>query len=262
MFITVINDCRDQSAMGRQSTRLARLFPAVHISTVGIENYSEIEASGNLIDIIDASDGQDGIILVNAAPRQKKQWPNGTPFGYFWYKKTLIVSTIDGFTLSLPKKFDLLTDICLTDVLTVAEHMNKKGKLEDIKAATIARSQFRSFDYAPRLARWIFDKEDIPFKILKKEDIEDAPKTIWHIDNFGNAKTTLLAKDINHVAGVLIEAKFGQIRAFNQLKDVPVGEAGITIGSSGFEDKRFLEIVVQGKSAKDKFNLCVGMKIL
>lgn len=263
MFVTIINDCGDQSAMARQTTRLSTLFPGINISTIGIENYNEIEASGNLIDTLDASSGEDGVILVNAAPRHKKKWPNGTPFGYFWFKKTLIISTVDGATLSLAKKFNLLEkDINLTDVPTVVEKIRSLGKLDDLTADTIIRSQFRSFDYLPRLARWILDGIQIPFEILKKEDIENVSQTIWHIDNFGNAKTTLVASDLNYKVGDVIKTKFGEIEFFNQLRDVPVGSPGITIGSSGFKDTRFLEIVVQGQSAKNKFGLQVGMEIL
>lgn len=261
MFITIINDCSDGNTMGRQSTRVATLF-GLTPSLVGIGNYVELEAAGNLIDMLDASGGGDGVILVNSAPRHKKKWPNGTPFGYFNYKKTLVVSTIDGTCLSLVKKFGILPEINLTDVGTVVDKMISEGHLEPLLRDTIAKSQFRSFDYMPRLAKWIMDGIEIPHEIYPISEVEDSPSAIWWIDNFGNAKTTLLPEEVEHKAGKTIKMSFGELKCYAQLRDVPVGEAGLTIGSSGLGDKRFLEIVVQGKRAVDEFNLKVGQKIL
>src|SRR5688572_12965729 len=98
MFVTIINDCKDENAFGRQATKAAALF-GCSIVTVGVD--SDIEAAGNLIDCLDAGEGKEGVILVNVAPRHgdAKKWPNGTPFGYFLYKETLVVTSIDGLTL-------------------------------------------------------------------------------------------------------------------------------------------------------------------
>lgn len=261
MFVTIINDCSDGNTMGRQSTRVATIF-GITPSLIGINNYNELEAAGNLIDVLDATDGEEGVILVNSAPRHKKKWPNGTPFGYFNYKKTLIVSTIDGTCLSLAKKFGILQDIKLTDVPTVVDKMIKEEHLDASLRDTIAKSQFRSFDYMPRLAKWLVDGLDIPHEVYPISEVEDAPPSIWWIDNFGNAKTTLLPEEVGHESGKLVKMSFGEIKCFTQLREVPVGEAGLTIGSSGLGEKRFLEIVVQGKRAVDEFSLNVGQKLL
>lgn len=261
MFVTIINDCHDGNTMGRQATRISTLF-GLNPSLVAINNYSELEAAGNIIDVLDASDGNNGVLLVNSAPRHKKKWPNGTPFGYFYFKKTLVVVTIDGLCLSLVKKFGLTSEICLTDVPTVVDFMIKEGHLDPHLRDTIAKSQFRSYDYMPRLAKWIEDGLDVPHEKYSIDEVEDAPKAVWWVDNFGNCKTTLLPEDVGFEPGKIIKAKFGDIKCFTQLRDVPVGEAALTTGSSGLGNKRFLEVVVQGKSAAEHFNLTVGSEII
>jgi len=247
--------------MGRQATRISTLF-GINPSLVAINNYSELEAAGNIIDVLDASDGQNGVLLVNSAPRHKKKWPNGTPFGYFYYKKTLVVTTIDGLCLSLIKKFGLASEICLTDVPTVVDHMIAEGHLDPHLRDTIAKSQFRSFDYMPRLTKWIEDGLDVPFEPYPISEVEDAPNAVWWVDNFGNCKTTLLKEDVNFEPGKMLKTKFGEIKCYTQLRDVPVGEGAVTIGSSGLHDKRFLEIIVQGKSAAEHFGIEVGAEII
>lgn len=247
--------------MGRQATRISTLFGFTP-SLVAINNYSELEAAGNIIDVIDASDGQTGVLLVNSAPRHKKKWPNGTPFGYFYYKKTLIVTTIDGLCLSLIKKLGLASEIMLTDVPTVVDHMIKEGHLDPHLRDTIAKSQFRSYDYMPRLAKWIMDGLEFPYEKYSIDEVEEAPKAVWWIDNFGNCKTTLLAEEVGFEPGKMLKTKFGEIKCYTQLRDVPVGEAAVTIGSSGLDKKRFLEIIVQGKSAAEHFGIQVGSEVI
>jgi len=144
MFITVITDCQDDNAFGRQTTRLSQYFQ-YPITTVGVKN--DLEAAGNLIDILDASEGSEGTVLVNVAPRHKeaKRWENGTPFGYFYYKNTLVISSIDGLTLSLVKKFSLVESINLMDIPTVLENeisllggLNFYPRLKDVPDNEVA----------------------------------------------------------------------------------------------------------------------------
>jgi hypothetical protein len=56
--------------MGRQATRISVLF-GLNPSLVAINNYSELEAAGNIIDVLDATDGEEGILIDNSAPRHK-----------------------------------------------------------------------------------------------------------------------------------------------------------------------------------------------
>src|SRR5438132_688008 len=116
MYITIINDCNDSNAAGRQQTRIAALFgiQPSFISVGGDLNAgSELEAAGSLIDCLDAAGDAKGIILCNVAPRSNagKKWFNGTPFGYFSYKQTLVLSTVAGHTLSLVKKLGITQEI-------------------------------------------------------------------------------------------------------------------------------------------------------
>lgn len=262
MYITIINDCRDDNAMGRQATRAIALF-GCHLSTIGVAQ-SEIEAAGNLIDVLDAADGQEGIIMMNVAPRhgKAKKWPNGTPFGYFRYGKTLIVSTVDGYILSVAKKFGLIDKMYVTDLPTAIDAMIEKGNFPAEGRDRIVRTQFRSFDYMPRLAKWVYDGVDVPAEELPLDQIPDAPHAVWWIDNFGNCKTTMLPEEINFEPGKVIKTRFGEIMCYARLKDVPNDEPGLIVGSSGLGDKRFIEFVVQGKSAAGRFSIQTGDTII
>jgi len=113
--VTIINDCRDENAKGRQVTRAISLLKCP-VSFIGVEN--DLEASGNLIDTMDALGESAGVILVNVAPRNGKgrKWGNGSPFGYFRYKKIIVVSSIDGLTLSLVKKLKLIKFVNILDL--------------------------------------------------------------------------------------------------------------------------------------------------
>ena len=263
MFVTIINDCNSANDFGRQATRIFRLFGRIPVITVSIEFGGTYAAAGNLIDMLDASDGQKGAILVNAAPRhgQGKEWPNGTPFGYFYYKDTLIISTVDGYCLSLAKKFGLLKKVFITDVPTVVDAMIKQRNLDAKLYDLIVKSQFRSFDYMPRLAKWLIDGINVPNEKYPVSNIADIPKSIWLVDGFGNCKTTILPQEVRHTPGKTIKTKIGNLMCYERLKDVPDGKLGLIIGSSGFGLKRLLEIVVQGKSAAQRFKLTVGSEI-
>lgn len=261
MFVTIINDCADGNTVGRQATRLANLFPHTAINLVPINNYVEIEAAGNLVDMLDASEGEEGIILVNSAPRHKKKWPNGTPFAYFWYKDTLVVTTIDGYCLSLVKKLSLVKEIMLTDVATVAHAMADQDNISHDLADHIAKTQFRSYDYMPRLAKWVKEGFDVPHEIYSLDNIPNVPQSVWLIDNFGNAKTTILPEEIGFEPGKKIKTKYGEFTCQTQMKDVAVGESALIVGSSGIENKRFVELIVLGGRAGDKYNLKSGDEI-
>jgi hypothetical protein len=258
MFVTIINDCRDQNAFGRQATRAMALFNSP-VTTVGIEQ-DELEASGNLVDMLDASEGEEGVILVNVAPRhgRGKKWPNGTPFGYFTLKKTLVVASVDGVTLSLVKKLGLLKEFNLFDIPTVTSTLVESGDLTNDEKNHIVHTQFRSYDFLPRVANWLKEGKDLPSTDYPLENIPDVPKAVWFVDNFGNCKTTLFADDILFSAGKRITTAVGELTCYNRLKDVPNGESGLIIGSSGYGENRFLEVVSQGQSAAKHFELKVG----
>lgn len=262
MFVTIINDCQDGNAVARQCTRASRLFE-IAPSFVGVRSYHELEAAGNLIDVLDAADGHRGVVLVNIAPRHGKQeeWENGTPFAYFWYKKTLVVSTIDGLTLSLAKKFGLIKDL---KVLRLGEAVDELVSLQWTEkriGERVKKTQFRSFDFSPRAARALFEDDELPADDYDVAKLPDAPAAAWWVDNFGNIKTTLLKDDLEIVDGK-VKTVFGELPFVERLRDVADGEPAVTIGSSGLGDKRFLEIVMQGKPAAEHFGVESGSLVL
>lgn len=264
MFVTIITDCRDSNETARQTTRASVLFPGANISLIGVNNFNEIEAAGNLIDTLDGATGGEGVIMVNAAPRHGsgKNYPNGTPFGYFKYANKTIVSTVAGQTLSLAKKFGLIDELYVTDLPTVIDAFVKKGKFEADAQQRTVLTQFRSFEYMPFLAKWVHEGEDVPAEKMSLDEIPDTPKTVWWVDNFGNVKTTMLPDEIGFEPGKQIETKFGTFTCYNRLKDVPEGGYGMTVGSSGYQNKRFVEITVQGKSAAKEFGLSSGVELM
>src|SRR3990167_440911 len=154
MNITIINDCRDANAAGRQTTRAISLLGGP-VSFIGVTN--DLEAAGNLVDTLDTLEESPGVVLVNVAPRngKAKKWKNGAPFGYFWYKKILILSSIDGFTLSLVKKLKLTEIVNILDVPRTLDQLIAYGSLSKKLKDSIRRTQFRSYDFLPRVAAFL-----------------------------------------------------------------------------------------------------------
>lgn len=264
MYVTIINDCKDNNAMNRQVTRVASFFGAP-VSPLGVSDFGnlgsgEIEAAGNIIDTLDAAQGGKGVILVNVAIRhgKGKRFPNGTPFGYFKYKDTLIFSSIDGYCLSLVKKFGLADKINLFDIPTVMDAMIAKGVFPAEYRKLIVDSQFRSFEFLPRVAKWVSDGVEVPTTDYTLDNVEDMPQCVWWIDNFGNCITSLLPEDIGFEAGKKVQTKFGEVTCYDRLKDVPDGEIGMIVGSSGFENRRFLWLVIQGKGFSKEHGVITG----
>lgn len=246
MFTTVIiNDCRDANAMGRQMARVGALFGGT-VVPVGVEN--DLEAAGCLVDMLDAIGRRKGLILANVAPRNGvvKKYPNGSPFCYFSYQRILVAASLDGLMLSLVKKLKIVAAVKVLE--------------------STPKGQFRSFDFLPYAARDIFQSfisgSDLGSN-LAIDAITDPLKTIWYIDCFGNAKTTLLPEDIDFSVDCTATTNIAQLRCYQRLANVPDnGQPALIIGSSGVKDKRFLEIVVQGGSAAELLGLKVGQIIL
>ncbi|NQV89907.1 hypothetical protein HQ487_00695 [Candidatus Uhrbacteria bacterium] len=256
MFVSIITDCRDDNARTRQETRYAHLFPGMHVSFIGASTDSE--AAGNVLDILDNADEAPGIIAVNCAPRhgRAKKWKNGSPFGYAWFENKLIVGTIDGLCFSFLKRFNLISEIHVTDITTVLP----VGGYTPEQVAMAAQTQFRSLNYLPRLAKIVWDNHDVPSEILPMKEVADLPSLIWWIDCFGNAKTSLTADDIDFSPGAIKQVQFNDgtsisMTCVERLADVPDKEPALIIGSSGFREHRFVEMVVQGASVAERFHL-------
>lgn len=261
MIITIINDCRDANAAARQGARASALMNAP-VSFIGAA--SDLEASGNLVDILDAAGDSESVILVNVAPRNghAKKWPNGTPFGYFWYRKTLVVASIDGLTLSLVKKLKLVDAIHVLDTAETSGELAANGAVSlEVKDA-IVNSQFRSFDFVPRVAAYLVKNKETKSMPLDIDTISDAPAAVWWVDNFGNCKTTVFSDDEETKEVIRKQARFAGLFYAEGLKDVSDSTAALIKGSSGLGEKRFLEIVVQGESAAKRFGLLAGDLLL
>lgn len=263
MQITIINDCCDENAKLRQISRAGSLIKNSSVNCFGVKG--ELEAAGFLIDVIDAMEGREGVILANVAPRgeKNKKWENGTPFGFFWHEKTLVLSSIDGLVLSLVKKLGIIKEFYIVDIADVLNSIDN-GELGKDTKERITKSQFRSFDFLPRLAAWILDHKKIPFKKYDLAKIANMPNCVWFIDNFGNIKTNLFKKDCNIIEGA-IKLKIGgtehKLNFFERLKDLPDKKIGLTIGSSGIRNERFLEIIIRGGNAAREFGIKEGALI-
>jgi hypothetical protein len=261
MFVTIINDCQDQNAIARQGTRASALLGA-YVTFVGVKN--DIEAAGNLIDVLDAAGEEKGVVLVNVAPRNgaAKKWANGTPFCYFRYKNVLIVSSVDGYTLSLVKKIGIVEEVQLLDIPTVVNSLCKTGIITDNLKEHIIQTQFRSFEFVPRVAHWILGKIEVPSVVYSLEEVADINDVVWWVDNFGNIKTSVVQENTIQEDGSPYVTAIGTFPFYQHLKDVPDDQTAVVVGSSGIDSTRFLEIVVQGKSAEKQFEVDSGYSIL
>ncbi len=259
MNITIISDCRDDNAAGRQMTRIASrtgITPAyVSISS----EYADLEVGGNVIDMLDAQGGKPGIIIANAAPRHGvgKKWENGTPFCIFRYKETYVLSTVAGYALSLVKKLKLTDRVYQMAIPHVCDQLIAAGIIDDEHKERTIRSQFRSFDFLPFVAVYIAQGGMPDGSELSLQDVDDAPAGVWWIDNFGNAKTTFLEAEKEDLIKSLLQ-RGHVVRYYDRLKDVPDDAKAIITGSSGIGDQRFLEMVVQGKRGCDVFDVQAG----
>lgn len=264
MQITIINDCLDQNAKLRQISRVGSLFENCSVNCFGVGG--EMEASGSLVDAIDSFEGRKGIIIVNVAPRSKsaKKWKNGTPFGFFWHKETLIVSSVDGLVLSLVNKLNITDEFYILDIPDVLEAIEDK-EMSPSEKQRITNSQFRSFEFLPRVARWLTKKVDIPCQKYDLKEVTDAPQAVWFVDNFGNIKTTLLKGDFdvdnNRTFKMKIGEQIEQLDFYDCLKDLPSGSIGLVRGSSGVGENRFIEIMMRGGNAAGKLGINIGDKV-
>jgi hypothetical protein len=260
MFVTLINDCKDPNAFGRQATRAAALFGGP-VHALGVA--SDLEAAGNLVDALDAADGRKGVILANVAPRNgaAKRWPNGTPFGWFRRGDTLVVASIDGLTLSLAKKLGLADAVEVFDIPEVMDAAAGHRLVSREVADQVVSTQFRSLEFLPRAACWLTQGYALPTTRMSIAEVADAPHAVWWVDNFGNCKTTLLPDELPPFLDDEALAGLPSLAHYDRLKDVPDADAAFVTGSSGCGKDRFVEIVIQGGSAAKRFGLHSGRQL-
>lgn len=260
---TIITDCNDGLARSRQELRFDTLF-GVKPTFLGVGSYSPIEAAGNLLDQLDvltqfplADKNRENIVLVNVAPRAqdvKQKWDNGTPFCYFRTGNTLVVSTYEGQCLALARDLGIVSDVELFDLPTVTAAAVDWGDLTAEEADKINHSQFRSLEFLPLVAFWLWKGKPVPSKKQSLAQLPSAIGQVWHIDNFDNVKTTLLPSDIGFEQGKKVTLFNGaEATCYQRLADVPAGATGFTVGSSGYGSNRFLEVAIGdcGKAASE-----------
>ncbi len=270
---TIITDCKDDLARVRQELRFESLFGSKP-SFMGVGSYSPIEAAGNLMDVLDvlinfplSDKNRENIVLVNVAPRGEdvqKKWDNGTPFCYFRIGKTLVASTYEGHCLALARDLGIVDEVGLFDIPTVTAAAVEWGDLTAEEAYKINHTQFRSLEFLPLVAYWVWKGRPVPEQRQSLADLPSARGFVWHVDNFDNAKTTLLPEDVEFEQGKQVELANGKTAAcYKRLADVPKGTTALTVGSSGFGAHRFLEIAVghRGRAAAEH-DLVVGSRVI
>ena len=258
---TIINDCADDLARARQEIRFAALF-GVRPTFLGVGSYSPIEAAGSLLDVLDvlvnfpsANDSQQHVVLVNVAPRGEdiqQKWDNGTPFCYFRVGNVLVVCAYEGQCLALARDVGIVGEVALLDVPTVTAAAVGWGELSVEQAQKINNTQFRSLEFLPLVAFWLCQGRPVPSTKQSLVALPSAKAQVWHVDNFDNAKTTLLPKDVGFEQGrEVVLADGRRATCFERLADVPQGATAFTIGSSGYGPHRFLEVAIghRGRAA-------------
>jgi S-adenosyl-l-methionine hydroxide adenosyltransferase len=265
MYLTIITDCSDANAQARQETRVRSLFeitPSFVAVSGTLNAVSSLEVSGNIIDILDAAHGEEGIILASVAPQNNEiKEKQGTLFGYVRYNRSLIITTCSGSVLSLPHKFGLLMDgyECI-DMSATVTRMWEGGLITEDEVTHIQESPFGSFDFLPRVAAWIANGHEAVTTPFATEDIPVVPPSVWSIDSFGNVKTTLLGSEVPSQGS--IETKFGTLPVMHSLREVPNGTAALVVGSSGLGKDRFMEIVLPGGNAAVTLGIVRGDTLL
>lgn len=290
--VTIINDCVGDNEAARQETRVASLFES-HVSYIRVSSpdqldadLNRLQASGNIIDQLDAFEDRRGVLLAHVMPRhgegKQGEGGNGSRYGYFWYKNVLVVASLDGPMLSLVKKLGLADSVRLLDVGRTLSAMEREGLIGAEEILQIAHSQFKSFMYLPKIAAYLLKKgRGALSETVSIKTAPDAPRSVWCVDGFGNCKTTLLPEEfclssdarlnadtdgVSHGPVAYVETRFGELPLYRRLADVPDGTLALTIGSSGIgsgkAERRFIEIVVSGGSAADTLGLSVGDSIM
>jgi|GEM_PF-284453 len=268
----IITDCDDPNARARQETRFGSLFGfKPTFVELGAED-PDLEAAGHLVDALDATrtpagyDQSPAVILVNVAPRGddvRAKWENGTPFCHVDIAGNTVFSAYEGRALSLVHKLGLVENVSLLDIPTVTGSFAEAGVLTDDQAEVINNTQFRSLEFLPLAARELLGGRALPSEEFPLEEHPLAEGRAWFVDNFGNVKASILPEDIGFEEGQTVRAVSGQeVVCYRRLTDVPTGAFGLTVGSSGYGEHRWLELVQQRGRAADELDIKVGSKIL
>lgn len=274
--LSIITDCADPNARARQELAYNQLFDNPSLTFLGVDTATskapELEVAGNLVDQLDVlsrfgSGDRDSGIVAQVAQRGseiKLQHDNGPAFCFFEHKNTLVAATLNN-CLVFARDEGLVRDVEVVDIPTVVEAAVQDGRLTREEAETIANTQFRSLEFLPLLMRWVKDNRNVPSKTvtLTEDVLPPAKPVIWHIDNFGNGKSNMHPEAIGFEDGMEVELACGKLAVCHtRLADVRTGEAALTVGSSGYGKRKWLEVVVGKGRADTKLSLSVGTAVL
>ncbi|MEU2655054.1 SAM hydroxide adenosyltransferase [Streptomyces sp. NPDC007325] len=268
--VVSLTDCADPNALARQSTRIATLFGSTPtVLPLGGPD-PEGAAALTLLDLLRSTDLIGGpsrpvVVLVNIAPRDG-HWPNGVPFCYFRHGDHLVITTASRRVLAPLATYLGLTEVQVTDVRQVLEAAaDGWAELTAAEIEEMVRTQFRSLWYVPLLARWLADGRTVPAEPMAVHPSAEDEVRVAVVDNFGNCKLDRPATELpgyDRAKSLLVhnrlEGRDVRVRCYDRLPDVPLGEPGITVGSSGVG---FAELVVRGGSAADTFGLSQGDRV-
>ncbi|MFD4372444.1 SAM hydroxide adenosyltransferase [Streptomyces sp. NPDC058486] len=265
--VVSLTDCADPNALARQSTRIATLFGSTPTVLPLTGPDPEGAAALTLLDLLRSTDliggpTQPVVVLVNIAPRDG-HWPNGVPFCYFRYRDHLVISTLNPRVLAPLATYLDVKEVQVTDVREVLETAAADwADLAPAEVEEMVRTQFRSLWYVPLLARWLADGRPVPAQAWAVDPSDTPEVRIAVVDNFGNCKLDRPATELPGYGGAKtllvhnrLEDRAVPVRCYDRLPDVPLGEPGITVGSSGVG---FAELVVRGGSAAEVFGLGQG----
>lgn len=268
--VIALTDCADPNALARQSARIATLFGATPTVLPLDGPDPEGAAALTLLDLLRSTDLTGGatqpvVALVNIAPRDG-HWPNGVPFCYFRHGEHLVISTVNQRVLAPLVSYLGLEEVQVTDVREVMEAAAVGwAELAEAEVEEIVRTQFRSLWYVPLLARWLADGRPVPAQPLAVRPSVEHAVRVAVVDNFGNCKLDRPAVDLpgyDGASGLPVHSRRDgrsvRVRCYDRLPDVPLGEPGITVGSSGIG---FAELVVRGGSAAELFGLRQGDQV-
>lgn len=259
MMISYISDCRDENARGRLVARVGSFFKG-GVNFVGVAN--EFEAAICLVDVLDAYDGEEGVVFSNVAPRNRraKKWVNGTPFGHVKVGRVDVFTTVDGMVLSLLQKLSgKKLEVRVYGIPETVKKMELGGELRE----KLIKTQFRSFEYLPRLAREVRRGVELGGEVWS--EVPEMPAAVCFTDCFGNVKLSLTSEEVGLGAGEMKRVCLGEnvveLKCYERLKDIPDGEMGLTVGSSGLGAVRLCEVMCQGGSAAEKTGARSGMGV-
>lgn len=261
-LVTYFQDCIDNNAINRLKRKIhaytggtTDVIPIEHMAAVGMDLVDMLQAS-RIVSNLKPLGRQ--IILANMARRELSHgvYRNGPPFCYFKVgegkSEVLVVSTFTEDFLTLAHRLGIVEEVNLLEIHDVLESAIKNGHMRADEAEEIEFSQFRSLDFVPLAARLLTHS---PFWLVSEvRHLGDPPPPkgiALRFDNFGNIFTDVLPEDVGFEPGGKLTLVTGEeINCYKYLADVPPGELAAVIGSSGYAQKRFIMVTIQGTSAE------------